>query len=301
MFKIKITLPGAISGIGPAISGLALAVGLYTTVEITLQDGDDLIVETEGEGAGRYAMGLRHPVALAMMRVFQRQEQAVTGLHIRVQNHIPPDSGLGSEAAFWVAGVVGAANLLDLRQPRMALLEMAARMSKLPDSVAASMLGGLGATLLEDDTFIQRTLPTAPQQLIMVLPTLTTYPTNPQPERVLLADAHANLNRIPLLTEAFRSGDLNLLEQVLADRLHAPHFTAHLPGYDHVVEMARRAGAKAVTLAGTGPALIAFAERDHRKIATVMELAFENSGVPSRSWVLPLDTQGVVVSIAGTP
>lgn len=301
MFKIKITLPGAVDGIGPAIAGLALAVGLYVTVEITRQSGDELIVETEGEGAGRYAMGLRHPVALAMMRVFQREEQAVSGLHVRVHSQIPTDSGLDSEAAFWAAGVIGAVNLLGLRYPRTSLLEMSARMSGLPDSTAASMLGGLGSTLIGDDFFVQRTLAAAPLQIIAVLPKLASYPANPKPERIPLISAHHNLSRIPLLLEALRSGDLKLLSRAMGDQIQIPQLTPRIPGYDHVVEMAHRAGARAVTLAGTGPALIAFAERDHHKIATVMELAFENSGVQSRSWVLPVDTQGTVVSIAGTP
>jgi hypothetical protein len=30
-----------------------------------------------------------------------------------------------------------------------------------------------------------------------------------------------------------------------------------------------------------------------------MQLAFENSGVKSRSWVIPFDRQGVVISVIG--
>jgi homoserine kinase len=64
--------------------------------------------------------------------------------------------------------------------------------------------------------------------------------------------------------------------------------------------MARRAGALAVSLSGDGPALVAFAESNHRMIATTMELAFENSGIKAKTWIVPIDTQGVVISVAGT-
>ena len=89
-----------------------------------------------------------------------------------------------------------------------------------------------------------------------------------------------------------------LLLPLADDRLLLPHLKAHITGFDHVVEMARRAGAKAVTLSGEGPAITAFASENHAKIATAMEVAFENVGVKARSWVLPIDRQGVVISVA---
>jgi homoserine kinase len=164
-----------------------------------------------------------------------------------------------------------------------------------------AILGGLTASFLDGDTLVYRALPAAPLTVVLVLPLLEHYADEARTgrsERVLLGDALYNLSRIPLLAEALRDGDLKLVATVLGDKLRLPHLKPHIPGYDQAVDVAQRAGAVAVTLSHDGPALLAFAPDNHKRIATAMELAFENVGVKARSWVLPVDTQGVVVSVA---
>lgn len=300
MYKVKITLPGTVTNLG--LNSLGLAIGMYTTVEISRRTDELLVVETEGEGAGRYGIGLRHPVALAMMRVFQRQERSVLGISVKITNAIPINSGLGAEAAFWVAGVIGANNLLGTVYTRPQVLEIAAQVSGMPNQTVSSILGGLTTSLMNGDSLVHRALKTAGYTIVVALPELDRYASavaKGRPERVTLSDAVYNLSRTPLLIEALRDGDLKLLAQTLDDRLHIPYLKPHVPGYDHVAEMARRAGAVAVSLSGDGPALIAFANSNHKKIAAAMEVAFENSGVKARSWIVPIDTQGVVVSVVG--
>jgi homoserine kinase len=301
MRKVKITLPATITNLGPGLNSLGLAIGLYTTVEITERGDEQLLVETEGEGAGRYGLGLQHPVVLALMRIFQNQERAVLGLSVKVTNHIPLNSGLGAEAAFTVAGVMGANNLLSTPYSRAQVLELAAQISGRPDHTVAAVLGGLTASLLSGGTLIHRALPTGALTVIVTVPELENYgrdAAQAKPDRVALTDALFNVSRVPLLVDALRLGDLKLAGQMLDDRLYTPYLKTHIAGYDHVAEMARRAGALAVSLSGDGPAVVAFAAADHRKIGITMELAFENAGVKARSWVAPVDTQGVVVSVA---
>jgi homoserine kinase len=117
------------------------------------------------------------------------------------------------------------------------------------------------------------------------------------PERVPMQDAIYNLSRMPLLVSALQEGDLNLLAQVLDDKLHAPTLIPAIIGYREVVQAAKDEGALAVTVSGDGPALLAFTEDKHDKIAKAMEEAFLDEDVKSRSWVLPVDTQGVVLSV----
>ncbi|MCA0453343.1 MAG: homoserine kinase [Chloroflexi bacterium] len=303
MYKVKITLPATVTNLGPGLNSLGLAVGLYTIIEISRRSDEQLIVETEGEGAGRYGMGLRHPTALAIMRLFQKQEKAVLGLNIKISNHIPLSSGLGAEAAFWVAGLIGANNLMNGIYNRKQILEIAATVSGLPSQVVTSIMGGLTASFTSGEQVIYRALPTSSLNVVVALPQLKQYSAEGakvKPDRVPLNDALFNLSRVPLLVEALRTGDLKLIGQLMDDRLHIPYLKPQITGFDHASEMARRAGAVAVSLSGEGPALVAFAENNHKLIATTMELAFENSGVKARTWVVPIDTQGVVISVSGS-
>lgn len=301
MQKVRITLPGTIT-FGPALNSLALAIGLHTTVEISHRSDDSLIVEAAGEGSGHYGIGLRHPVVLAMMRVFQKQERAPRGVTIRIQNTIPVTGGLGAETAFNIAGVIGANNLLDTSHNRLQMLELAASLSPAPYQTAASIIGGLVASLTVNGRLLHRPITVQPLQVILVLPDLPRYPAEAsqiRPDRILFNDVAYNLDRVPLLIESLRTGDLALLSEVLDDRIRLPVLKPLLTGYDHVAEMARRAGASAIALCSDGPAMVAFAPDNHAEIARTMVTAFDNSGIKARSWVVPIDRQGVVISVIG--
>jgi len=301
MQKVRITLPGTIT-FGPALNSLALAIGLHTTVEISHRSDDALIVEASGEGSGHYGIGLRHPVVLSMMRVFQKQERAPRGVTVRIQNAIPVTDGLGAENAFNIAGVIGANNLLDTSHNRLQMLELAASLSPAPYHTAASIIGGLVTSLTVNGRLLHRPITVQPLQVIIILPDLPRYPAEAnliRPDRILFNDVAYNLDRVPLMIEALRTGDLPLLGDVLDDRLRLPMLKPLLTGYDHVTEMARRAGASAITLCGDGPAIVAFASDNHAEVASTMVTAFDNSGIKARSWVVPIDRQGVVISVIG--
>jgi len=299
MRKVKITLPATLTNLGPGVHSLGLALGLYATVEVTERADETLLVEPEGEGAGRYGVGLQHPVVLALMRVFQRLERAPLGLTVKIANQIPLASGLGAEAAFLVAGLISANNLTGNLLSRAEILEMAAQISRRPDHTVTAILGGLTASILQDDRLVYHPFPVNAPRVVVVVPTIDNYPERvAAPERISFDEAVYNLSRIPLLVDALRDGNLTRIGSLMDDKLLTPLLRPHISGYDHVVEVARRAGAEAITISDNGPALIAFASTGHKKLAEAMEMAFENAGVKARSWVVPLDTQGVVVSIA---
>ena len=64
--------------------------------------------------------------------------------------------------------------------------------------------------------------------------------------------------RAVLITEAFRTGDLDLLGQAMSDALHQPYRLPLIPGASEAMKAAKEAGAAAVALSGAGPSLIAF-------------------------------------------
>jgi homoserine kinase len=301
MRRVKVTLPAVATDIGPGQDGLGLALGLHTVVEFSERRDRQLVVDTRGEGAGRYSVGLQHPVVLAMIRVFQRLERACLGVHIIVDNHIPVESGLSAETAFHVAGVIGASNLLGSPLSREEALAFAVETGGRPVSVAAAVLGGLAAGFTDDAGLIYRRLAAPPLKVIIALPEVEMYSRRARgavPDRAALSDALANISRVPLLVEGLRVGDAALIARALDDRLRQPKLTAHITGYGHVAEIARRAGALGIAVCGGGPALIAFADTRHQLVAAAIAEAFDHAGVKARAWVLPVDTQGVVISAA---
>lgn len=301
MRRVKITLPATVLGLGPAVKGLGLALGMHLIVEVSERGDETLMVEPTGEGAGRYSVGARHPVVLGLSRVFQRLERAPLGLNVRIENRIPLDCGLGAETAFLVAGVVGANNLMGNPFARGDVLQIVLEMSGETERAVTTLSGGLTASGVYEGALHYRSLSVAVQRVVLVLPELDDYAQETEgvvADRVLLADALHNLSAIPMLLDALREGDHVLLAKVMSDRLTTPFYRPYIRGYERVIERLRKEGASAVTLSGTGPALVVFAESNHRALADAAQQAFQAAGITSRVWILPVDTQGVVVSVA---
>ncbi len=297
MRKVKVTLPATVTDFGVGLHGLGLALALHVTVEMVERSDDQFVVETSGEGAGQYSTGLRHPVILGLARVFQQLERAPTGVTVRVDSRVPPASGLGVEAAFQIAGIVGANNLFGGVLARDAVQTLAAQLTR-PDHAVTALLGGLTTSLMDDDHLIQRSLPVAAFQVVVAVPQLDEYIPPALTGRIDVDDALYDLSRLPLLIEALRSGDHDLLAHSLDDRLLAPLLQRAIPGFDHVVTVAKRNGASAVAVSGGGPALIAFARSQPQPLAEAITAAFAAAGIDVRTWIVPVDRQGVVLSLA---
>jgi len=295
--KIKIRLPATLTSFGPGIDSLGLALSLYTHVEVSAREDERLVVETSGEGAGHYPIGLRHPVVLAATRVFQHLEKAPSGITIRIDNQIPLNSGLGAEAAFTVAGVIAGNNLMGNPFNRKELIEFAARVSPEPNSAITSMLGGLTATLVNDEQVIYRNLELQQFQVIVAIPDTSGYEPPDLPDQVTIEQAIFNIARMPLFVEAMRDGDMHLLSTAINDQIHAATIAKNIMGYAHVVEVARLAGTLGATTSGSGPAIVFLADKRLPEIAAVVERAFKNLEIQARVMVLSTDSQGIVISM----
>jgi len=296
MQKIKIRLPATITNLGPGLNSLGLAVGLYTSIEIRARDDESLHVNLSGEGSDTFDPPEAHPVVNALHYFFEKMDQPKPGIDLRIDNQIPLDCGLGAEAAFAVAGILGANNLVGNVLKRDELLTMAAQINS-ADGVVASLMGGLTVTTLADNTLIYRNLSVVPFQLVIVLPEVEAYSTRYLPQQLVRDDVLHNIAQLPFMIEALRTGDRDLLAKALDDRLLTPRLALQIPGYESVVAFAKERGALAITTCGDGPALVAITERHHQRLADDMVAAFIAAGRQARGWVVPVDTQGVVVSV----
>lgn len=296
MQRIKMTVPAPITNFGPGIGGMALALQLNATVTFSPREDTALSVESSGVDADAFAP-LEHPAVLAASRVFQHLERAPQGINIQMDNNIPVGRGIGAEAAFAVAGVLGAVNLMNVQMPRAAMLRIAAQTCGDAAEAAAVMLGGLAAAVLHGDEVFFRQLAPVQTRVVLVMPQIKRYRHRTPPRNVSYDDAKHNLERLPLVIEAFREMDYHALAALIDDRVHAPNIARNLTAFNEVVAAAKQAGAAAVSICGGGPTMIAFAEDDPHSVADAMRSAFAAEDISAQTWVLPVDRQGVVVSM----
>lgn len=314
MRRVKVVLPAAAADFGPSLSGpsggVGLALGLYTTVEFIERTDDQLVVETGGEDAGAYGIGLRHPAVIGMSRVFQYAEKAVLGVTVRVETAAPRALDMGAEAALFAAGIIGGNNLLANPLRRDEVLAMAMRASEQPTHAVTAMLGGLnvlaqppgGSTHYRALALSTRwsvvVIAPGPAQARTDAPTATA---ELRPPRALaLSEVQRALSAVPLLLEGVRTGDFALLAGLLA----APTWPfAHAEAAEiaqGVIAAFAPTARCSLTSVGRRGALLVFAEREVPRIAEALRDAYDDAGLSARVWVLPVDTQGVVVSVAQT-
>ena len=293
----RVRVPATTANIGPGFDCLGLALDLWNEVRFSLE-GDRVEVTVEGPDPAGLPRDENNLVARAYLRLCEEAGKAPpAGLRIHCDIRVPMSSGLGSSSTAIVAGLLGANALTGRPFDRDRILELAADIEGHPDNVAAALLGGLTIVVQKDDRLLTKKILVPEVHVALAVPDLpfsTRAARAELPTEVSMADAVFNLQRTPLVVEALRSGDYELLSQVMDDRLHQASRLKRIPGGRTAWLAALNAGAAAVAVSGSGPSLIAFVSlaTDASRIARVMAEAFAAEGVTA----IPL---GLAASAAG--
>jgi len=297
MKPVIASAPASSANLGPGFDCLGLAVNLCNTVKMSPAK-EGVRVEIEGEGSASLSRGARNLMVRAARRVFDLVGKTPSGISLEVTNQIPLGSGLGSSAAAVVAAMAAANAMTGGKLKQEDLLQLAFSMEGHPDNAAASLFGGLNLVSVGSGTAIARQVRVADFKLVVALPLVqisTKEMRRALPRRVPLRDAVFNLGRALFTVEALRTGDYALLELAMADRLHQSYRLRFIPGGEAAMSAARKAGAAAVAISGSGPAIVAFAPDRHERIARAMTRTFKGAGLKVKTFILDIDRQGTRV------
>jgi homoserine kinase len=295
--EICVRVPATTANLGPGFDCLALTLDLWNTAAFQIVEGETT-VEAVGEGADQLPRGLTNRILQAARVVFDRCGQAMPGLRLRCDNHIPLGSGLGSSAAANLLGLLGANALLGAPLQREQLLDLAVELEGHPDNAAAALYGGLVVIVEQNSAhWLVRRFDLPVWQAAYVLPEVD-FPTRTAraalPKMVAMGDAVFNNGRSVLVVEALRSADSPLLNEVMEDRLHQPYRLALIPGSLEALSAARRQGA-AAALSGAGPSVIAFVQGNPVGVSEAMIAEFRRAGVGARAFTLQTVNRGAEV------
>ncbi len=302
--KILVKVPATTANLGPGFDALGLALNLWNETEFIATDDKQIILSIDGEGAGKLPTDANNPIVDAALQVYDMAQKSCNGLRIHCINRVPIGSGLGSSSAAMLTGMLGANALLGDPFSQEEILKLAIETEGHPDNVAPAMLGGLVASIVHEERVISLKLPARANHgqihLTVVWPEFD-FPTKQArailPKQVERKDAIYNISRAVLVTEALRTGDLELLGKAMTDALHQPFRIPLIPGAQIAMEAARKAGAAAVALSGAGPSLIAFSSKVDKGIGEAMSRAFEKAGLTSKIFELQVSHEGAEVSI----
>jgi len=217
--RLVVTAPASSANLGPGFDCMAIALDLRNRVELRRQGDAQVVVESEGEGAGE-APGGPHNL---FVRAFEAAGADSRGLTVRMTNRIPFARGLGSSAATIAAGLVAGRAWAGAGEDD--LLSLATALEGHPDNVAAALNGGVTLAWTTDGVPAAVGLGDPGFELVAVVTSqqLSTAAARAAlPASVPHANAVHTAARAALLVAALGSGDGDLLAQALDDRLHEP-------------------------------------------------------------------------------
>jgi homoserine kinase len=313
--RVLVKVPATSANLGPGFDALGLALDLWNETEFTPAQSFSLHIE--GEGAKRLATNEKNLIVRSARKLYESVNKRMPPLGLHCRNRIPLSSGLGSSAAAILTGLLGANALLGSPVTHEEILNLALDFEGHPDNVAPALLGGLVVSTMEEGKVIAHKLTVgadfasdqpgdagSPFHITVVLPEFNLSTKQARavlPNKVSIKDAVQNISRAVLLTEAFRTGDLNLLSQAMSDALHQPYRLPLIPGAHEAMEAAKQAGAAAVALSGAGPGLIAFSAIRNPGIGAAMKQTFESAGLMTRIFELEVTQQGAQIDIDESP
>ncbi|HEX6972270.1 MAG TPA: homoserine kinase [Limnochordia bacterium] len=292
---VRLSVPATSANLGSGFDVLGLALGLHN--HFTVAPAERTRIEVRGEGAGRLPLGPRNLFFRAFQGAFAEVGEPAPPVRVRMENDVPPSSGLGSSATAIAGGVAAARRILAERGVLLSperCLALAARIEGHPDNVAPALFGGLGAVAIDAGGEGQWLPLSYPRELSCAL-AIPSYEVSTRraravlPRRVSRRDAVFNLSRAVFLIGALAQARWDLIGWGMEDRLHQPHRLSLLPGLEAVMDAAKAAGAAGSALSGAGPTVIALcADPDAelgktRAIAEAMAGAFEREGIKARA------------------
>jgi len=295
---MRVRVPASSANLGPGFDALGLALGIF--LECRFRGAERLDIRSIGRDADLISTGEDNLIWQTALKVACDVGRTLSPIELEIINDIPIGKGLGSSAAALTAGVVIAAEMLELGWSRDKILDEAARIEGHPDNVAACVLGSIVASALDGDGIARavRMEIDAHYGVAVVVPDFllpTVEARRVLPASYSRADAVFNVQRSALLIAALTSGSTSAFPEAFEDRLHQPYRFPLAPGLEEATKL-RAPGLLGCALSGAGPSILVFYERSHEDVCELVRAAFLKHGHASEVVWAEIEKSGYVLS-----
>ncbi|MDP6408535.1 MAG: homoserine kinase [Planctomycetota bacterium] len=274
--RLRVRVPCSTSNLGPGFDLLGLSLSLELEVELRVRSGSSTHAFEELGGFAADWERENNRLPEAFDHVFGELGLRAPACSFRVRSQIPTARGLGSTGAATAAGLLLAAALAPRAPSEGELLRWGLALEGHPDNATASLLGGCTLAVPHADGLEVVRAHVHPDLVFPVawpaMRVSTEHARKVLPAELPFADAVENPRRLVCLLEGLRRAEPELCRLGVEDRLHVPYRLPLIPGAAGALDAARRAGAFAATVSGSGSALIAISNRT-RGLAVAAALA----------------------------
>lgn len=273
-------VPASSANLGPGFDALGLAIDIPLVCRF--RRAGELRIAVSGRDAASIPTSPDNLIWQTALQVAADVGETLPPVELEIENQIPLGKGLGSSAAALTAGVVIAAELLDLHWKRSRVLDEAARIEGHPDNVAACVLGSLVTSAIDSGGVARAVrLELAEHFRIAVVVPDFILPTSEAravlPSSYSREDTVFNVQRSALLIAALATGASAAFPAALEDRLHQPYRVPLVPGLDEILRL-RAPGLLGCALSGAGPSILVFLERGYEPVSDLVRQIFASHG-----------------------
>lgn len=256
-----IRVPASSANIGPGFDSMGLAVNLYLTLEVKVQDEWEFISPSVKLGIP----ASEHFIYQVAKKIADKHGAVLPPCLVKETSSIPLARGLGSSASAIVAGVEIANQLGELDLSQDEKLSYATEIEGHPDNVAPALLGGLVVSTYLEEQIDWFRMDHLDLELVVYIPEIElkteasrdVLPSQYSNTEATLASGISNLTVAALV-----SGDYTLAGNMMEkDRFHEPYRKSLIPNYDLIKQSAKELGAYGTVISGAGPTMISFVPR----------------------------------------
>ena len=300
---MKVRVPATSANLGAGFDAMGMALSLYNTVTIKrLLPTGEFVAEVTGEEVKELSDCKANLIIQSYLEACSTWNiTEPKGFEMYSENVIPLNRGLGSSASAVVAGVLTANELNRVNASESDLLRIMTKIEGHPDNVAPCFLGGMAVGCWDGSDLRYVRLPPLPSDIYVVaaVPDVrikTSEARKSLPEMVNFGDAVFNLGRSALMAAAWATGQWNMLQWGMDDRLHQQYRAKLFPGGEVIIDRVRAMPeCLGVAISGSGPSVLALSRENPRKVAEAMCRTFTEHGIGSLFFVFEGNAGGAEV------
>ncbi|MGM9971097.1 MAG: homoserine kinase [Anaeroplasmataceae bacterium] len=258
---IKIKVPATSANLGPGFDVLGIAFNLYNSFRFEESEEFQMIGFEK-----RYEAVEKNLVCQSYIKAFESINETPIPIKIYMDTQdVPTSRGLGSSATCIVAGVLAAKYYLKGKLSLESAFQIATGIEGHPDNVAPAMFGGLIASYKDNDIYKHiRYDVSSILKFNVLVPDfeLSTHESRSVlPHELPYSDIVYNTARIANIPYAFYMGNLNLIKDLLSDKMHEPYRMRLIKGAEDIKKRAHENGC-AFAISGAGPSLLVISEEN---------------------------------------
>lgn len=317
----RVLVPASTANLGPGYDVLGMSLKKYLKVHVypvTPSQADEenhMLIEFHGEGEVEVSKLKtdKNLLFISALKLASAKKVKLPPIRLVVQNDVPFGRGLGSSACAIVAGVLIANRLCSLEMSSKELVAAAAAIEGHPDNVAASLYGGLvaslmtetnddGLSLLDKSRVVAVSYPVATSiKCVICVPDFQLSTADSRkvvPDKYSREDSIFNVQRMSMLLAGLHSGNPELISLGTEDKFHQPQRCSLMPWLQTCIQMGKSSSVKgllAVCLSGAGSSLIALATSNFDTIGNLLSEQVRAHNVNCTTSLLDIDRTGSVV------